>query len=71
MKYRISASIRDVNDAESKATIRVSHELDNPLANCFLRELFLAILKGMKDYNEDKFMDAMIEFIHEEMNNEN
>ena len=71
MKYRIIATIKNINEEKAFAMIEVKHDTDCLVTSEVMSTLYEAIIKNMKDTNEKAFYDAMTSFIHEELNNEN
>ena len=71
MKYEIIATIKNINEEKSFATIRVKHDTDCLVPSEAISALYEAIIKSMKDTNKKAFYDAMTSFIDEELNNEN
>ncbi len=65
MKIRIVGELTNVDEKRS-AIVRVKQEVDNPLALHFLAEFYEAILKSMRNYNEDAFDEAMMKFVDED-----
>lgn len=66
MKLRIIGEIKNIDDQKSKAMIRVKQDVDRPLAFHFLTEFYEAIIRSMRDYNEDAFDMAMGKFIDDD-----
>ena len=66
MKIRIVGELTNIDDKKRIAIIRVKQEVDNPLALHFIAEFYEAVLKNMRDYNEDAFDEAMMKFVDED-----
>ena len=68
-EYRIIAKLCGINAKDRTINVGVSIESigSSALLEKFNAEAYEAILKAMKDANEDAFNDAMMSFIDEEL----
>ena len=66
MKIRIVGTLTNIDTEKRSALVRVTQETDSPLAHHFLAEFYEAVLKSMRDCNEDAFDEAMTKFIDED-----
>lgn len=66
MKIRIVGELTNIDNKKRSALIRVKQETDSPLVLPFIAEFYEAVLKSMRDYNEDAFDEAMMAFVDDD-----